>query len=157
MTTFGVTEAKIWHCGQIIRRLREEHRHAAAWIGLNSHREIRGRFEASIFRRSYFIDGHLIGIGGVEGPQLSTDGLVWLALTSEAAEHPIAVAREARRQLAEIMILKRTLSTTLIPTDKTALRFALRLGFELEHTTPIPFGAGHVIAVRYSREARRAA
>lgn len=149
MSRFEVTEAKVWHCGAIIRRLREEHKAAVCWLGLNSHREIRGRFDASVsFRRSFFVDGHLAGLGGVAGPAISSDGVVWLALTEQACRHAYVVAREAKRQIAEIMQVKRTLTTSLIPTDKAALRFALRLGFEMDSPTPIPLGNGEVISVR---------
>lgn len=150
MSRFEVTEAKVWHCGAIIRRLREEHKEAVGWLGLNSHREIRDRFDASVsFRRSFFIDGHLAGLGGVAGPSISSDGVIWLALTEQACWHPYAIAREAKRQIAEIMQVKRTLTTTLIPTDKAALRFALKIGFEVDSPTPIPVGGGHVILVRF--------
>lgn len=150
MSRFEVREARVWHCGQIIRQLREEHREAVGWLGLNSHREIRDRFDASVFfRRSWFIDGRLAGLGGVVGPALSSDGMIWLALTEAACAHPFAVAREAKRQMDEIMQVKRSLFTSLIPTDRTALRFALRLGFELEHTTPMPLGNGTVLSVRF--------
>lgn len=157
MSRFEVTEAKPWYCGAIIRRLRSEHKAAVAWLGLNSHREIRDKFDASSFTRAYFIDGHLSGLGGVMGSALSTSGFVWLALTEEAAVHPYAVAREAKRQMAEIMQTKHVLRTTLIPEDRSALRFALRIGFEIEHSTPIPVGTGHVLSVIFVRRGQLAA
>lgn len=146
---FEIVPAKIWHSGQIIRQLREEHRYAAAWLGINSHQEIRDRFDASLFAKSWLIDGKLAAMGGVCGSVLSDEGFVWLALTEEAARYRYAAAREARRQIAEIMVVKRNLFTTLIPEDRTALRFAMRLGFEVVSPTPIPVGNGSVIPVRY--------
>jgi hypothetical protein len=157
MTYFDVTEAKVWHCGAIIRRLRSEHKAAVAWLGLNSHREIRDKFDASSFSRAWWVDGKLSGLGGIMGSALSTSGFVWLALTEEAAAHPYAVAREATRQMAEIMQAKHVLRTTLIPEDRTALRFATRLGFEIEHPTPIPVGRGCVLSVIFARRGQIAA
>lgn len=154
---YQIVGAKIWHCGQIIRKLREEHREATAWLGINSHQEIRDRFDASFFARSWLIDGNLAAMGGVCGSVLSDEGFVWLALTQEATRYPYAAAREAIRQVWQIMAVKHSLITTLIPTDKAALRFAMRLGFEVEHPTPIPVGNGHVIAVRYPGAPRLAA
>jgi hypothetical protein len=157
MSRFDVTEAKVWHCGAIIRGLRSEHKAAVAWLGLNSHREIRDKFDASTFRRAWFIDNRLSGLGGVVGSALSTDGFIWLALTQDGANHSYAVAREAVRQMAEIMRVKHVLRTTLIPEDKTALRFATRLGFEIEHSTPVPVGQGHVLSVIFARRGQIAA
>ena len=151
MSRFEIIEARPFHCGAIVRRLREEHRAAIAGLGINSHRSIRTNFDDSTFRKAWLIDGRLAGLGGVTGPALSSDGLIWLALTEEASRHPFAVAREARRQMDEIMTVKRTLYTCLIPEDKTALRFAMRLGFEIVNSTPIPVGNGRVISVRYQK------
>lgn len=151
MGRFQIIEAKAHHCGAIIRRLREDHQAAVALLGINSHREIRERFDASAYRRAWSIDGRLAGLGGVTGSTISGTGFAWMALTNEAARHPYAVARETLRQIADIMLVKREIVTTLIPEDKLALRFATRLGFEVDHGVPIPYGRGHVIAVRYGR------
>lgn len=155
MGRYRIIEAKVWHCGAVIRRLREDHQAAVALLGINSHREIREKFDASMFRRAWTIDGRLAGLGGVTGTTLSMTGFVWMALTNEAAQHPYAVARESVRQLAEIMQVRHELCTTLIPEDKAALRFATRLGFEVAHGVQIPYGRGHVIAVRYVKAPER--
>ncbi len=149
MSRFAILEAQPYHCGQIVRKLREEHQEAITWLGINSHREIRDKFDASTFRRAWTIDGRLAGLGGVVGTAISSEGFVWLALTNEASRHPYAVAREAIRQIDEIMVTKRTLHTCLIPEDKTALRFASKLGFEIIDPIPRPVGRGRVIAVQY--------
>lgn len=148
---FTPIEAKAHHCGQMVRSLRAEHQQAVAALGINAHRDLRDRFMQSTIRRAWSLDGKLAGLLGVTGSALSAQGLIWLAITDEAAKHPVAVLRECRRTIDEIMIVKRELFTTLIPDDKTALRFAMYLGFEVAHTTPIPVGRGHVIAVRYAK------
>ena len=149
MGRYQIIEAKTWHCGAIIRRLREEHQEAVAWLGINSHREIRDKFDVSTYRRAWTIDGRLAGLGGVVGTALSSEGFVWLALTNEAARHPYASVRMVHRQLAEVMTVKRVLHTCLIPEDKAALRFATKLGFEIVDPTPRPVGRGRVIAAQY--------
>lgn len=146
---FQIIEAKPWHCGAIIRRLREEHQEAVAWLGINSHREIRDKFDASMYRRAWTIDGRLAGLGGVVGTAISAEGFVWLALTNEAARYPIAAGRMVLRQLDEVMAVKRVLHTCLIPEDKSALRFATKLGFEVIDPTPRQVGRGRVIAAEY--------
>lgn len=149
MSRFAVIEAHPYHCGQIVRKLRDEHQEAVAWLGINSHREIRDKFDASTFRRALTINDRLIGLGGVVGTALSAEGFVWCSLTNEASRHPIAIARVIKRQLAEIMVVKRVLHTCLIPEDKTALRFASKLGFEVIDPIPRLVGRGRIIAVQY--------
>lgn len=146
---FEVIEAREYHCGAIVRRLRESQRAAVIGLGVNPHREIRRNFDASSFRRAWLVDGHVAALFGVAGPLIATSGYCWLALTDQGARYPIEVVKETRRQFAVIMQTKREIYTTLLPEDKAAFRFATFLGFEVAHTTPIPYGTGRVIAVRY--------
>lgn len=170
---FEIVEAKPWHCGQMLRILRAEHRNALAKIGSNPHAELRRQFAESSFRKAWLIDGKLAALGGVNGMMLSGWGFIWLVLSEQARRYPIAIVKEARRQLDEIMIAKRELSTTILPDDAAARRLAIYLGFHVADegpgapaycrrarrelfdvidTTPdarIPLGAGFVFAMGY--------
>ena len=149
---------------------------AVAKLGLDSHRELAGRFGQSAFRRAFLIDGVLEGLGGVTGSMLSSEGYVWLALSNKAARHPLVLVREASRQLAEIMVTKRLLMTSLLEDDFAAKRFAIFLGFvvaddarakpavsrpgrraafariEGDHEARFPLGLGSAVALVYRGE-----
>lgn len=84
---------------------------------------------ASSFARAWLIDGELAGLGGVVGQTLSSSGYVWLALSENAKKYPIAVIKEARRQIAGLMETKTRLTAKLLPNDRDARKFALLLGF----------------------------
>lgn len=129
MPRFEIVEAKAWHCGAMSRLLRLEHQKAVAMIGLNSHRELRGMFDDSTFRKAWFIDGKLSAVGGVTGPALSSYGIVWLAFSNAATKYPMAIIKESRRQIAEIMQTKRLLICTLVEGDEASERLAIFLGF----------------------------
>lgn len=130
MSRFEIVEAKTYHCGRMSRLLRAQHANEVTTLGFDVHREIRVRFLGSWFRRAWLIDGELVGLGGVSGPLVSTTGMIWLALTPAAARHPIHAAKEAERQLSEIMTLKQELWTYLLEGDAPSHRFAELLGFE---------------------------
>ena len=172
MTEFAIIEAKPWHCGAMSRLLRPEHQRAVAMIGMNSHRELRARFDASSFRKAWLIDGHLAGLGGVTGPTLSAIGMVWLALSDRATAYPLAIIKEAKHQLEEIMTVKRVLFTAILDDDEAAKRFAVFLGFhddepaisrhgrrtmlrrlEEDDTTRIPIGHSAGIVLTYEGRA----
>jgi hypothetical protein len=129
MPKFEIVEAKAWHCGAMSRALRMEHQKAVAMIGFNSHREIRAAFDDSSFRKAWLIDGKLAAIGGVTGPALASSGFVWLAFTNAATKYPMAIIKEARRQIAEIMVVKRHLACTILEGDEASARLAIFLGF----------------------------
>jgi hypothetical protein len=131
MTTFATIDGKLWHCGQMARKLRHAHAAAATCIGLDAHSGISEMFQASGWRRAWLIDGELAALGGVVGPMLASDGFVWLALAETTGHYPIAIVREARRQLADLMMFKRCLTTTILPGDPASQRLAIFLGFHV--------------------------
>jgi hypothetical protein len=135
--TFTIADAKRPHCGQIWHRLRHEHQHASLRLGLNGHAELVSVLQESSYAKSYFADGELIAMGGVIGCLISPLGFVWLAITEEGARrYPIALAREARKQLDTIMRAKMELVTTIIGGDEAAKRLAVFLGFHVSHCGP---------------------
>jgi hypothetical protein len=131
MPNFQIIDAKPYHCGQMIRALRREHKAAWAEFGIEPHRELRERFAVSCFRRAWLIDGKLAALGGVVGTALAPVGYVWLTLSELALRYPIATVREVERQLAEIMTVKRELAILILPQDKSAMRLAIFLGFHV--------------------------
>ncbi len=136
---FEIVEAKPFHCGAMARLLRREHAAILARRGDDIHRELRGCFDQSAFRRAWLIDGRLAALGGVTGTALSSDGMLWLALTQEATRHPKAIVDEARRQLDGLMQVKRRLSAFIHGGDEAALRLAIFLGFTIDGvSSPAP-------------------
>jgi hypothetical protein len=130
MTTFEVVDARLFHCGPMIRALRNDHKVAFMALGVHkAHHELRACFDDSHFRRSWLINGRVAGIGGVRGTLCSPVGYIWLALSQDATHYPIQIMREARAQIAEIMEVKRSLGTTILKADSASVRFAERLGF----------------------------
>ena len=114
----------------MIRRLRAEQAEALASIGIKSHAELRARFYESSFRRAWLVDGRLTGLGGVTGSHLSTEGLVWLALSHDVMRYPRQTALTARAQLEEIMATRRRVFTLMFPSDAASMRWVEFLGFE---------------------------
>ncbi len=136
MVDLTIRDGGMRFCGQMIRHLRREHHEAFAGVGLNAHRELRNTVAQSAYRRAAFLDGRLAAMWGVTGTVMCSTGLVWLALTNEAAARPILVLREARRQLDEIMRTKTELATTVLRDDEAALRLCVYMGFHVEDNGP---------------------
>lgn len=128
---FQIIDAKPYHCGQMARLLRVDHERALIGMGIDAHRELRRMFEGSHHRRAWMIDGKLSALGGVLAPRVAATGFLWLALSQWATRFPVAMVREARKQIDEIMVVKRELATTILPNDAAALRFAVFLGFHV--------------------------
>ncbi len=146
MPLFTLTEAKPYHCGQMIRLLRKEQRNAMIALGVDQHRQLRTCFDGSAWRKAWLIDGKLAGLGGVLGTQLSSGGYIWLAFSDEATKHPQVMVKLVRRELAEIMQVKRMLVTTVYGEDKTSARFAEFMGFTEDGLDPDPEQRRYVLS-----------
>lgn len=179
MPEFTTIPAQPWHCGQMCRLLRHGHVRAVMALGggMDVHRELRGLFDQSSYRRAWLIDGELAALGGVAGSLISPYGFIWLTLTERATKYPKAIVREAWRQLDEIMRVKTELATTVLGEDEAAMRLAVFLGFHVAHRGEgapaetrwgrlrlkrhlerepeirVPAGAGWAVAMVYHRPA----
>ncbi len=147
-TVFEIVEARRWMCGRMTRMLRAEHQSAAIRLGLDVHRGLRDMYDRSpFFRKAWLIDGHLSALGGATGSALSPASFVWIALSERATRYPVAIIKEARRQLAELMQTKQELTTTIIDGDEAAKRLVVFLGWHVNDT-----GEGAMAETRYGRK-----
>jgi hypothetical protein len=144
---FRLVPAKIWHCGAMIRKLREAQAGALASIGIRSHAELRARFAESSLKLSWEIDGKLSALGGVTGSLLSSTGFIWLALAEEATRYPRQTALTARVQLAEIMKTRHEVFSVMFPSDAASMRWIKFLKFEDAEQQPQWVPAGAVLMV----------
>jgi len=128
--SFQTIPAKAWHCGQIARLISSKNRDAMRAAGFDPHKEFSGAFDNTVDPKAWLIDGKLAALGGVAGSALSPYGFLWLALAESAARYPLAIIKEARRQIAEALATRREIVTTIIPGNYRAIRFAEFLGFE---------------------------
>ncbi len=168
-----VIEAERQDVNAIFRNLRRGHLGCLLDTGMSrrtARREFLKIFDDSAFRRSWIVDGKLAAVGGVTGSLLSPHGFVWLALSEDVIRFPLAIIRESRRQLGEIMATKTELATTILANDEVALRFSAFLGFHGKHDATlrtwrdhlrgfqvesprIPVDRGFAIAVGYHKDA----
>lgn len=150
-----IREAQAWHCGKMARILRHEHASCLGSTTSDIHRDLRGCFDASAWKRAGFVDGRLVGLGGVVGSALSSTGFIWLAMSQEVTAFPLATARILRKLLNEIMETHHELATVVIPEDSAALRLAVFMGFHCDYQgqgSPAFSRFGRQQLARYLRE-----
>jgi hypothetical protein len=177
MTVFTLIDARSCHCGQIARALRHDHARLLIGLGRSIHHEISHCYNMSWYRKAWLIDGKLAALGGVMGGPLEPFGFLWLALAHATTAYPLAIAKEAGRQIDEIMTMKHELVTTVLGEDHAAQRLAIFLGFHVADDGPgeaafscagrrrlarhldtnpdirKPIGNGYAIVMGYHREA----
>ena len=87
-------------------------------------------FDRSIYRKAWLIDGKASPRSGRWSDRcLSATGMIWLAFSGRATKYPLAMTKLMQRQLAEIMLTKRHLITTIMDGDLASERFAISFRF----------------------------
>lgn len=129
-----IRDARVYHVGRLVRRLRDEQLNAWAEIGCDPHQELRQAYAQSYFCRTAFLEGEIFAMWGCGGTFLSSRGVVWLGITKLAERYPLLLIKETRRQLADMMVTKHELATMILNGDEAGKRFAAFLGFGADHT-----------------------
>lgn len=131
-----IVPSKRYHCGRMLRVMRRDHILCLERMGVNVHRELRVAFENSSTCRTAFFDGEIAAMWGVMGSVLSPIGCVWMVLSERAMRRPLWVVKESRKQLADMIVGRHELVTTLLGDDPAAQRFAAFVGFHTGHSGP---------------------
>ncbi len=132
-----IVEAESRHLGMIVMRMSRADSLRIATLGLDARRVMRSFFRNSSYRRTLLCEDEPVAIWGVTGQLADSNGTLWLYLSDRAKHKPLAIIREARRELTHIMATRRELVCYLHDDDPTAKRFAEFFGFQIGAPTPI--------------------
>lgn len=127
---YTIVDAKFHHCGPLARRICAGRWLAYREAGVDPKVRLRDCWGASLLAKSMIIDGRVVAMGGVTGSLMARSGTVWLVISSEAAAYPLALVKEARKQLRALLKVKPELRALIVAQDGPALRFAEILGFK---------------------------
>lgn len=135
--TIRIVETKLWHCGQMARRMRRAHMEAYALVGMDPHRSLREIISLPGMSRSIFIDGELSAMFGCVGVLMAPVGGAWVVFTEKAIyQHTRALLQITRDQLAGMLKIHGELTTLVLAGDDAALRFLAYMGWHVCHDDP---------------------
>lgn len=168
MNQHCVVPASVRHVKPLAARLRTAACITLQDFGFEPRRALLRAFVGAHYCRTALVDGKPVAMWGTNGPLLSDEAMVWLVLSDEITKMPLAVVREARRELAKIMENYREVAITVLPDDEAAIQFAVALGFHdrdnddarlsrkelcraimAEPRYRIPIGDSYIIALGY--------
>ena len=129
MTEAVVKEGRPYHCGQMSRMLRHEHRDLLLKMHVPVHRDLSAVYGNSSWTRAFFLDGELTALGGVTGPAIGLGRCTVAGPVADRPSHWGHVARETLRQIESLMEIKSHLVTVVLKEDMPAIRFAYFVGF----------------------------
>lgn len=129
MSGYRVVPASIRHIRPMSKHVRAAACVTLASFGFEPRRALHRAFIASSYCRTALIDDKPIAMWGVQSVLLGDTAFAWLVLSERVTQMPLAVVREARAELAKVMVSKSEIAITVLPDDEAAIRFAVFLGF----------------------------
>jgi hypothetical protein len=98
-------------------------------LGLNPHKELRDIFIKSREVFSWFLDGKLMGMGGIIGTLVSNSVHVWIAVSQEGLRYPREFLTICNNGLSWLKTSHDEITATVMSHDETAVRYIRKLGF----------------------------
>lgn len=142
MRRWQIIDCEPCHLRTLARTLRREDAEEVMALGQRSWRVLLEAWRASAVRRTALVDGEVAACWGVCGPMTGGTGIPWL-LTAPAIERVwIDFAREARREVREMLEVYPDLENYVHAPYKRAVGFLKVLGFAIDEPKPLaPTGA----------------
>ncbi len=129
MNQYEVVDGSVRHIKPLSEILRPASCAAIRGYGINPRRALLSAFQASSYVRTALMGEKPVAMWGAQGVMLSDQRTVWLAISKEAANLPLAVVRLARSELAVMAGNGSRLYAGVIEQDERAMVFAETIGF----------------------------
>ena len=138
-----IVPAEERHCRALAANLRPGDRAEVQAAGMSSIRAVAQSFRGGLLMRTAFVDGEIAAMWGLGGTLISDVGHPWLLTAPPAARLPLAFVKNARRELAAMLALRRILRNWVAADYDQAIGLLRLLGFTLH--PPAPWGPkGHL-------------
>ena len=136
---YAIVTATREHVFELANTIRERDRHEIEGLGITVKKALWRGLRSSVMCRAVLINGEVGAVWGLgcawqDGVSLLSDvGTPWL-LTSPAIERiPVAFIREAKREVAAMLTIKRRLENHVLADYRQAIRFLEVIGFTVDH------------------------
>lgn len=152
MTDYSIVKASVRHVKPMALNMRPAGYFAMQHYGGDPRRAVFQAFRQSFYCRVALIDDKPVAMWGVAGTLLNDRAEVWLVLSHEIGNMPLAIVREARTELNKVTEDYSYLEATILPEDAASIRFAQFLGFSAGEEDRIPIGDSYVLRMSYQPE-----
>ena len=141
MTTYTVVDGTKEHSLRLRHILRPLDKREICGQGGHVRKIMWRTFNQSIFTRTALVDGEVVAMWGLGGTILSDEGHPWL-LTAPAVERlPMAIVREARGAIWDMLELRSYLWNYVLADYTGAIRLLEVIGFAIDPPTS-PWATG---------------
>lgn len=117
--------------------LRDADAEEVTCLGIEVRHALRMNYRDAILRRTAFVDGRIAAMWGVCGDMLGDIGSPYLMTTPLVEKVPVTMLKEARKGIAEMLVIKKLLTGHVAASYVRACRFLEILGFTLFDPEPL--------------------
>jgi hypothetical protein len=151
MPAYTIVDAEPAHLDELHARLRALDCLELTACGTSARVHLQQCYDGAVLRKTAFVEDQIAAMWGLQcGTLLSGEAYPWF-LTAAAVERvPIAVVKEARKHLAEMLEVRSRLVNYVLASYAGAVRLIGVLGFRLG--PPQPIGKDGVLFRRFEME-----
>jgi hypothetical protein len=132
LKAYSIVEATHAHAIDLRDRLRALDLRECVGQGLSHHRVVHRTLRRSLFAKSAIIDGRVMAMWGLGGSLIGDEGNPWFLTAPEVERFPVAVVREARYGVREMLAVKPHLWNYVLADYAQAVKFVGMLGFTID-------------------------
>lgn len=128
--TFEIVPARIEHMRRAALALRPMDRAEIEGRNCSVRHILHQLYRQSPMSRAALLGGQVAAVWGSYGPLMSDECSPWLFTTPLVEQHKLEFFRETRRQIDEMLLCRRRLSTHVLSSYTQSVRFFALLGFK---------------------------
>lgn len=132
MTVYEIVDATREHVLDLRDRLRPLDVRECAGYGASARSVLYRTFRRSFYARTALSDGRVIAMWGLGGALVGDEGNPWFLTAREVERFPIAVVREARYGVAEMLTVRKFLWNYVLADYAQAVKLVGMLGFTVD-------------------------
>ncbi len=129
MSQYQILPCRLGHLRELSRTMRAEDRAEFEAAGMVPRHRLHQLYRMTPRPLAAMIDGEVACAWGDAGTILGDEGLMWMVTAPVIERMPLAYFREARRDIAERLKVRRSLRSCIVCPYDRAVRFFSLLGF----------------------------
>jgi hypothetical protein len=132
VSAYDVVDATHAHALDLRDRLRALDLRECVGQGLSHRRVVHRTLRRSLFAKTAISDGSVIAMWGIGGPLIGDEGNPWFLTAPEVERFPVAIVREARYAVRDMLSLRSSLWNYVLADYAQAVKFLGILGFTVD-------------------------
>lgn len=134
---YAIFDATPAHAIDLRGRLRALDLRECIGMDGSARRSLHRGLRRSLYAKAAILDGHTIAMWGLGGAMVGDEGHPWFLTAPEVERFPVAMVREARRAVVEMLELRPILWNYVLADYARAVKYVSLVGFSLSQPTHV--------------------